>query len=78
MIYRQAYKSWQYSEEVEMMKGALKLAQQAERENGTAKVKSITVSPVARVNASVLADEVAVLVNSIERTEDIENVPEAV
>ena len=77
-ISRQLFKSWQYSAETDSKNEALKLARKAEKDNGTAKVKSISVSPVARLNASVLSEEVAILVSSIEKIEEVEGVLEAV
>ena len=76
-ITRQVYKTWQFSVETERKNEALKLARQAEKDNGTATVKSISVSPIARLNASVLAEEIAILVSSIDKAEEAEALLEA-
>lgn len=65
-INRQSYKSWAFSEKVAELQEALKQTKKAERENGIATVKSVTVSPVARINAAALSAEVAVFVSQIE------------
>jgi len=53
-IQPQEYKSWQYSDEVELLRVKLKRAEQEERDSGKAKVKATTISPVVRLNAEAL------------------------
>jgi hypothetical protein len=78
-IRRQSYKRWQFSAEVESLTEKLKVTKRSEQENGKATVAGLTVSPVAVLNAAVLADEVAILVKDIEREMlgDVEDFPAA-
>lgn len=51
----QSYKTWDFSEEVESLKTNLSKLQKDEKENGKAKVRSESDSPVVQLNASELA-----------------------
>jgi hypothetical protein len=70
-IQAQSYKSWKFSPELEERKRQLLEAQKAEKESGVAKVKSISISPVARIAAGVLSGEVAIWISQLE--EEIED-----
>ena len=49
------YKSWQFSEEVDLLKIRLSRLQKDEKENGTAVVKSERTSPIARLSGTALS-----------------------
>jgi len=61
----QTYKSWQYSDEIELLKLKLQGLQKNDRESGAAKVKSEKIGPVARLNGDALSREVAVFLARI-------------
>lgn len=73
----QAYKSWTFSDEVELLKLKLSTAQKEEKENGRASVKSTKISPVARLSADAMSREVAALLARIQEQPD-DDFPEAV
>ena len=59
IIYIQSRPSWQYSEEVDQMRRLLKTREESAREEETALIKSVTVSPAIRLHALVFTDEEA-------------------
>ncbi len=61
-IRRQEFRSWKYSEEIDLLTIRLKNKKKLEEENGTAKAQ-IKVSPVAKVDAEVLSREVEILLS---------------
>lgn len=72
-VQAQSYKSWKFSEELEERKRQLCEAEKTEKESGVAKVKSISISPVARIAARVLSDEVAIWISQLEgESEDLD------
>jgi hypothetical protein len=67
----QTFKSWEYSEEVELLKLKLKKLQSNERGSGVAKVKAEKISPVARLNGDALSNGVATFLTQIEDEEEL-------
>jgi beta-glucosidase-like glycosyl hydrolase len=65
-VQAQSYKSWKFSEELEERKRQVREAEKTEKESGVAEVKSVSVSPVARIAAGVLSDEVAIWISQLE------------
>jgi hypothetical protein len=68
----QEYKSWEYTDEVELLKLKLRKAQEEEKKSGRAKVKSVNLAPVARLNAEALSAEVAVFLSNLGLSEEQE------
>lgn len=66
------YKSWQYSDAVELQKLKLKQMMQSERENGIAQIKAETISPVAKLNLEALSPEAAARLEAIIHEEEVE------
>ena len=69
-ITNQTYRSWSYSEAVELAAIRLKKLKKAEEEDGTATLKSVRITPVARLNAEVLSEEIGILLNHGPDNED--------
>jgi hypothetical protein len=65
-----SYKSWQYSEEVEVLKQKLKVLQEEERTTGKAAIKSESVSPVARLNGDAISNAVCILLAQIDQQDE--------
>jgi len=61
----QAYKSWKYSEELESLKQELQQKEQEEKQNGVAKVKAVTMSPVVRLKAEATLQEAKLLPEAV-------------
>lgn len=74
----QPYKTWMYSEQIELLKLRLKNAKKEEEQNGSATVKSEKLTPVARLNQEALSQEVRLYLARFKDDEGPDEMLEAV
>ena len=69
-IRSQEYRSWKYSKAVDLLTAQLKAKKREEELDGTALVNGVSVSPVARIDAEVLSEQIYEYLNRVEAGEE--------